>query len=92
MNIYYKPLYRTDPRMSLSEALMYCTFLHHKGKSGWRIPTQREVQLIIDHRNASNKSTVWYERQYLWTQEVVDTVTSVIDHKSQYYVLAVKNK
>jgi hypothetical protein len=35
--------------MNFAEAQMYCLFLEHNGKKGWRIPSIKEVEHIEQH-------------------------------------------
>ena len=67
MNIFYKPIDDNARYLSLDEAIMYCTFLDHKGMKGWRLPTPEEVLEIKQHRKQKRASAYIYEPHYVWT-------------------------
>jgi hypothetical protein len=91
MNIDYLPVDPNPNRMSLHEAVMYCTFLEFEGKKGWRLPTSSEVDEIYAHREATRSNSFIYKSQYVWTQDDLDNPLSQ-DPRSRGRVLAVRTK
>jgi hypothetical protein len=92
MNIDYIPVDPNPNRMTLHEAIMYCTFLEFEGKKGWRLPTKSEVEEIYDHREATRCNSFIYKSQYMWTQEDLDNPSSQNPHNRGGRVLAVRTK
>lgn len=41
---------KTIAPMNYTQAQMYCLFLEHNGKKGWRIPSIKELEYIEQHR------------------------------------------
>lgn len=89
LSVHYKPLDANDPKQTLSEAIMYCTFLECFGMKGWRIPTESEIEEIRDYRVFYNTSSFIYESRYVWTQEDLDNPAALNVH-SRARVLAVR--
>jgi hypothetical protein len=89
LSVHYKPLEENDPRQSLSEAIMYCTFLEFCGMKGWRIPTESEVDDIRNYREFHKTNSFIYKSQYVWTQADLDDPNALNVH-NRARVLAVR--
>ena len=91
MNIFYKPIDVNASRVSLDEAIMYCTFLDHKGMKVWRLPTPDEVFEIHEHRKTQRVKYSNYHHAFVWN--TTDLLTDDYHkHKRQAHILAVRSK
>lgn len=89
MNIFYKPIDVNASKVSLDEAIMYCTFLDHKGMKVWRLPTPDEVFEIYEHRKEKRAGNYIYHPVQVWnTDDLV--LTSNPHHRAR--ILAVRSK
>ena len=89
MNIFYKPIDVNASKVSLDEAIMYCTFLDHKGMKVWRLPTPDEVFEIYEHRKEKRGGNYIYHPSKVWnTDDLV--LTSNPYHRAR--ILAVRSK
>jgi hypothetical protein len=91
LSVHYLPVDPNPNRMSLHEAIMYCTFLEFEGKKGWRLPTSSEVDEIYALREATRCNSFIYKPKYVWTQDDLDNPSSHDPH-NRGRVLAVRTK
>ena len=88
MNIFYKPVDVNASRVSLDEAIMYCTFLDHKGMKVWRLPTPDEVLEVYNHRKKQRVEYYIYQPTHVWNTDDLELAHPL----NRARVLAVRSK
>ena len=79
---------------------MYCLFLDHQGKKGWRLPTLLEWADTADGRIGVNE---WYQRstleerailakQYQHTQQAIETMIEPYENRKTGRAVAVRDE
>jgi hypothetical protein len=67
---------RAVKQLNLSDAILYCFSLNIDGVTGWRLPTNSELSLIIPHRIPWD--WYWFDQNKLSSEEVSNIRKAVL--------------
>ena len=86
--------------ITYAEAVMYCLFLDHQGKKGWRLPTLLEWADTADgrlttntwYRESTNEERALLAKQYKHTQQAIETMIEPYENRTLGIAVAVRDE